>query len=390
MALDALGERLRGGLAALAQRRRDAIGRRLGGHDGGRGPRDALVRALALGQLERGGLGARAQLGRLVDAAEAPPQLRELLQPLLDAVEHGGVGIQACEVRAQLDGRLAQLLRDARQLVARAGERGVVLAHAGQRVRRLAGERHRARALVGVEQLGGRARGLEQRVEMAQPAALAREVVLLAGLRIDLLEGVRERAQLRQAALLVGGGGLGVGERAPCGGKRAPGGLHVAAQRGDLVAAGGVDQIELHGRAHEPPRLVLGDHLDQRLADALEVVARAAAPVEQRPRASLAPHAARDRDALGALRRELGQLLGQLGLAERRLDVGLVAGRADERGVRAAAEQQPDGLGEDRLAGTGLTGQHVQARVQREARGAHEHEVLDDELLEHQRVKASR
>ena len=184
--------------------------------------------------------------------------------------------------------------------------------------------------------------------------------------------------------------GLGVGERAARGYERAPGGGHVGAQGRDPVAPRGIQQVELDGRADEPARLVLGDHLDQRLADALEVVARAAAAVEQRTRAALAPDAARDGDALGILGRELGELLGQLGLGERRLDVGLVAARPDERGVRAAAEQQADGLGEDRLAGARLARQHVQARVQRQARGAHEHEVLDDELLEHQRVKASR
>ena len=107
---------------------------------------------------------------------------------------------------------------------------------------------------------------------------------------------------------------------------------------------------------------MLGDHLDQRLADALEIVARAAAAVEQRARAALAPDAAGDDDALGVLGRELGQLLGQLGVRERRLDVGLGAGRADQRRVGAAAEQQADRLGEDRLAGARLARQHVQAR----------------------------
>ena len=225
---------------------------------------------------------------------------------------------------------------------------------------------------------------------MAQPAALAREVVLLAGLRIDLRDRLGQRAQLGQPPLLVGGAGLGLGERAPCGDERAPGGCHLRAQRRQRLAAGGIQQVELHGRAHEPARLVLGDHLDQRLADALEVVARAAAAVEQRARAALAPDAAGHDDALGALGCELGQLLGQLDVRERRLDVGLGAGRADERGVGAAAQQQADRLGEDRLAGARLARQHVQARVQRQPRGAHEHEVLDDELLEHQRVNASR
>ena len=231
VALDAARERLGRLLAALVQRRGEAVGGLLGRGDRGRGARDALVGALALGQLGGRRLGARAQVGGLVDAAEAPAQLRELLEPLLDAVEHGRVGVQPGEVRAQLDRGLAQLLGDARQLVAGAGERGIVLAHAGERVRGLARERDGARALLGIEQLGRLLRGLAQDVEMAQAAALARELVLLAGLRVDLLEGVRERLQLGQPTLLVGGAGLGLGERAAGGDERAPGGSHLVRSR---------------------------------------------------------------------------------------------------------------------------------------------------------------
>ena len=165
---------------------------------------------------------------------------------------------------------------------------GVVLSHPRQRVRRLARERDGARALLGVEQLRGFLGGLAQDVEMAQAAALARKAVLLARLRVDLLDGVGERPQLGQPSLLVGGAGLGLGKRPPRGDERAPGGAHLGAQPREVVAARGVQQVELDRRAHEPARLVLGDHLDQRLADALEVVTRAAAAVEQRARASLA------------------------------------------------------------------------------------------------------
>ena len=266
-----------------------------------------------------------------------------------------------------------------------------MLAHAGERVRCLARERDGARALVGVEQLRGFLGGLAQDVEMAQAAALARR-------------GHPPRPGCGSTSSTASASACSSASRpcssaapasasasvAPRGDERAPGGAHLGAQRREVVAARGVQQVELDGRAHEPARLVLGDHLDQRLADALEVVARAAAAVEQRARASLAAHATRHGDALGALRGELGQLLGQLGVGERGLDVGLGGGGPDERGVGAPAQQQADGLGEDRLAGTRLARQHVQPRMQRQPRGAHEHEVLDDELLEHQRVNASR
>ena len=233
VALDAARERLRRLLPSLVEGSREALRRLLGRGDRGRGARDALVGAHALGQLRRGRLGARAQVGGLVDAAEAPAQLGELLETLLDAVEHGRVGVETAEVGAQLHRGLAQLLGDARELVARAGERGVVLAHPPQRVRCLARERDGARALVGIEQLRGFLGGLAQDVEMAQAAALAREAVLLPGLRVDLLDRVGERLQLRQPSLLVGGAGLGLGERAPRGDERAPGGAHLGAQRAE-------------------------------------------------------------------------------------------------------------------------------------------------------------
>ena len=81
-------------LPPLVEGSREALRRLLGRGDRGRGARDALVGAHALGQLRRGRLRARAQVGGLVDAAEAPAQLGELLEPLLDAVEHGRVGVE--------------------------------------------------------------------------------------------------------------------------------------------------------------------------------------------------------------------------------------------------------------------------------------------------------
>ena len=294
VALDALGERLARLLAPLAQRRREAIRGLLGRGDPGGRARDALVGALALGQLGGRRLGARAQLGRLVDAAEAPAQLRELLQPLLDAVEHRRIGIEAGQVRAQLDGRLAQLLGDARQLVA-----GPASAASCSRTRASTCAASPASATApepssGLSSSAASLRRLEQHVEVAQPAALARELVLLARLRIDLLE----RRRRARAARPAGPARRPRQASASASARRAAASARQAAcislRRPAILAARGVQQVELHRGAHEPARLVLRDHLDQRLADALEVVARAAAAVEQRARAALAPDAAGD------------------------------------------------------------------------------------------------
>ena len=324
---------------ALVERRREPLRRSLGLRHLCRSARDALVRALALGQLQRSRFGARAQIGCGL-GPEAAAQVRQLLQPLLDAVEHGRVGVEARQIGAQLRRGLAQLLGDAGQLVGRAGERRVVVADAIERVRRFARLGDRARALVGIEQIGSRARRLQQYVEMAQPAALAHELVLLARLRVDLRHRLRERAQLGQPRLLARGAALGIGERAPGG---------ASARQAACIS------LRAKRACRRPTR---------RAGRAAPPAARAGAPRAGTPSRSATGRCARGRRACSCGRRaarasgprarrggrrrrprrprgELGELLGQLDVGERGLHVGLGGGRADQRGVGPAAEQQP-------------------------------------------------
>ena len=65
------------------------------------------------------------------------------------------------------------------------------------------------------------------------------------------------------------------------------------------------------------------------------------------------------------------------------LDVGLVGGRAEEARVALRPEEEPDGLGEDRLARTGLARDRVQPGRELELGLADEHEVLDTEPAQH-------
>ena len=68
---------------------------------------------------------------------------------------------------------------------------------------------------------------------------------------------------------------------------------------------------------------------------------------------------------------------------ELRLDVRLLAGRADERVVALRAEEQAERLREDRLAGAGLARDRVQPGRELELGLADEDEVLDAEAPKH-------
>ena len=65
------------------------------------------------------------------------------------------------------------------------------------------------------------------------------------------------------------------------------------------------------------------------------------------------------------------------------LDVGLVRGRAQEGRIALRAEQEPDRLGEDRLAGARLAGDRVQPWRERELGLADQDEILDAEPAQH-------
>ncbi len=90
------------------------------------------------------------------------------------------------------------------------------------------------------------------------------------------------------------------------------------------------------------------------------------------------------RSAVLVLRPQLGERLELVaGQVELRLDVRLLAGRADERVVALRAEQQAERLREDRLARARLAGDRVQPRRELELRLADEDEVLDAQPPEH-------
>jgi hypothetical protein len=150
-----------------------------------------------------------------------------------------------------------------------------------------------------------------------------------------------------------------------------------------LLAAVGVEDVELVARPREPALLELAGHRDQPFGRGGEVLARDRAPPRVRARAAVAEDAPRQHEARLVLRRQLGER-GELVVVEEAvrdvelgLDVGLAARRADDAGVALRAEEEADGLGQDRLPRARLAGDRGQAGSGSQLAVANQHEVLD-------------
>ena len=131
--------------------------------------------------------------------------------------------------------------------------------------------------------------------------------------------------------------------------------------------------------------LELAAHRDQRLRGRRDVLTRSAPPPGIGARASVGEDAPREHDpvlTLGPQLREHAERV-VVGAVELGLDVRLVAGGPDQRGVALGAEEQADRVREDRLARTRLARDRVQPRPELELRLADQDEVRDAERAEH-------
>ena len=157
-----------------------------------------------------------------------------------------------------------------------------------------------------------------------------------------------------------------------------------------LRADEGVQHVELVGGPREPPLLELARHRDQPLRRGGEILARDRAPPRVRPRAAVGEHAAREDEARLVLRPQLGERLrarssskNPSGTSSSASTYASLAAGPTAAGIALDAEQQPDRLGEDRLARAGLAAEHVEPGGQLELRLANEDEVLDPEAAQH-------
>ena len=167
--------------------------------------------------------------------------------------------------------------------------------------------------------------------------------------------------------------------------QRAPGCARLVSPLELLRADECVQHVELVGGPREPTLLELPRHRDQPLRRGREILARDRTPPRVRPGAAVSEHAAREDEARLVLRPQLRESLRTTLLeepvrhVELRLDVRLARGRPDRAGIALDAEQEPDRLGEDRLARPGLAAEDVEPGGQLELHLANEDEVLDPE-----------
>ena len=164
----------------------------------------------------------------------------------------------------------------------------------------------------GLSRSAAGARGLQQHVEVTQPVALARRGRPLRGVADRRPRPPRRgrRSSARRAcspaAPLSRPRARGGPRRAPCQAVAISARSRRPAPRRPRHRAGRAAPRGVRGAA---PRA--GDHLDQRLADALEIVAGAAAAVEQGARSPLPTDATGHHDAVGVLGCELGGSSGR-------------------------------------------------------------------------------
>ena len=136
--------------------------------------------------------------------------------------------------------------------------------------------------------------------------------------------------------------------------------------------------------------LVLAVEGEQRAAELAQVGDGRRAPVEVGARAPVGADAAREHQLLGVGAQALAELLAQAVRAGRRpLDVGLAGAGANDPRPRAPAQQQVERVGEHRLAGAGLAGEHVQPGRQPQLGLLDQQQVLDAKLLQHVRWSSS-
>ena len=184
---------------------------------------------------------------------------------------------------------------------------------------------------------------------------------------------------------------LGVGAalevvESPCGrGERAPGVPGLAATHALVGPDEGVEQVELVGRAREPPLRELPGERQQPVGGGHEVVAGDAATPGVRPGAPVGGDAPGDHEAGLVVGPKLPERLEPLLVEEPLrhvqlgLDVRLGTGGADGGSVALRAEQEPDRLRDDRLARAGLARERDEPRSELEVRFADQDEVLDPE-----------
>ena len=322
-------------------------------------------------ELRARGLGAGQKL-LVAGGAEAAAGVRDPFELTLDLLEPARLGLERGEEAAKSRGDVLQPLLDVSEIHVLGLELGREVRDRHERIRRLGEPVERAGvSVLGGERLRGRGHCLGELRHV--PEALALRTQRVFGVR---REAFRPRDQLPQLFEPLGAAHLCARElvamlaRSP---ELPPGAGVFRAQPEVLLANEGVESVELEGRTRQSPLLELARHGEQPLDERCELLARHRPAPGVRPRAPVREDAPCGDESVIVLgpkfgeRREALVVEDALGKVEVRLDVGLARTRPEVARVPGRAEEEPDRLGEDRLACARLPCDRVQARP--EARG---------------------
>ena len=384
---DGLGERLR----RLGSRRResgaDLLSPLLGLGERTLGLLQRIGACFDLRQLDPGCRRAGEQLVR-VDGAEATSRFRDPLELRLDRVQTTGLGLERGEKGVERRGALphanlgvGQVGGDLAQLRRKRG-------HGLERPHGLGHPRGRAALvpMLGIERVdAGLGRPGELR-DVPEPRALGEQPLLVAR-----LHAIGARDQLAELGELLRAAGRGAGEllAAAAGCEQLPPGPPEVEPAPKLcVPDERIEDVELVRGSRQPALLELARHREKLLNERRQILARDRASPSVRARAAVGEDAARGDEAFFARRTQLGDRLepglveDPLGQVELGFDVGLLGAGAEVRRVTGSAQEQSDGLGEDRLAGARLPGDGVEAGREPEVGLTDEDEALDAEATE--------
>ncbi len=181
-----------------------------------------------------------------------------------------------------------------------------------------------------------------------------------------------ELAKLKRDELLPG---LALGQRLAGAGQVVPDSSPAFERRSRRIGqptkpTEGVYDVQMRNRVQERMVLVLPVKFDQ--------------PARQIPECASRRQFTVDVGAAAALRSDLApdEKLFSARL-EDRLDCGDILAGANEVAGGAAPEQKSDGFDENRLAGTGFSGEHVESRLELNVHGVNNGEAFDAEKAQH-------
>ena len=206
----------------------------------------------------------------------------------------------------------------------------------------------------------------------------------LAGLGVQRGQFVQRVAQIGLVGLRAAVGGLDLVQRRPGGGQ---GGMAAPGARGQrVVAAEGVEQSAVGGGVQQSTVVVLAMDFDQRLAQLPQQPDADRLIVGERPAAAVGgDDAAQDQRGVRLQAVFVQQGDGRVVVAhiEGGDDHALVGGRPHQRAVGPGAQRQAERVQQDRLARTGLAGQHVEAGLQRQRQPVDQDDIADGQADQH-------